>query len=89
MVIRRILYRMNKLQLLEQSLQLDRHDRLALAYDLLDSVLNDPEVTPLTHGQRVELRARLAYHRAHPEEAGVTLHEIRRCLFGDDGAAAG
>ena len=35
---------------------------------------------PLDEAQRDELRARLTHHRAHPDEPGVTLDEIRRKL---------
>ena len=35
----------------------------------------------LSDAQRDELRARLAHHRAHPDEPGVTLDDIRRKLI--------
>ncbi len=43
--------------------------------------LPDEDVPPVTEAQRRELRARLAHHRAHPDEAGATLEEIRRKLL--------
>lgn len=51
----------------------DEHERLELAYGLLDSVLHDAAAPELSDAQRDELRARLAHHRAHPDEPGVTL----------------
>lgn len=41
---------------------------------------NDAAVSKLNGAQRKELRARLAHHRAHPDEPGVTLDDIRRRL---------
>lgn len=36
---------------------------------------------PLTEAQRAELRARLAHHRAHPGEPGVTMQELKAKLL--------
>jgi putative addiction module component (TIGR02574 family) len=46
--------------------------------------MNKPAATApaLSDAQRAELRARLAHHRAHPEEPVVTLDDIRRRLTG-------
>lgn len=74
---------MNKAVLLEELEHLDPRERLEVAYGLLDSVLHDQAAPPLTDAQRGELRERLAHHRAHPDEPGVTLAEIRRKLIGD------
>jgi len=73
---------MNKAVLLGELEQLDPRERLELAYGLLDSVLHDADAPPLSDAQRDELRARLAHHRAHPDEPGVTLDDIRRKLIG-------
>lgn len=43
--------------------------------------LPDEDVPPVTEAQMRELRARLAHHRAHPDEPKVTLEEIRRKLL--------
>jgi putative addiction module component (TIGR02574 family) len=72
--------RMNKPTLLHELEQLTSHERLELTYGLLDSVLHDAGAPALGDAQRQELRARLAHHRAHPDEAGVTLDDIRRKL---------
>lgn len=71
---------MSKQALLEELEQLSPHERLELAYDLLDSVLHDAAAPATTDKQRDELRARLARHRAKPDEDGVTLDDIRRKL---------
>jgi putative addiction module component (TIGR02574 family) len=73
---------MTKAALLKELEQLSRHERLELAYGLLDSVLHDAAAPELSDAQRNELRVRLAHHRAHPDEPGVTLDEIRRKLVG-------
>ena len=69
---------MNKAALLDELQQLTSHERLELAYSLLDSVLHDAAAP--SEAQRRELGARLAHHRAHPDEPGLTLDEIRRKL---------
>lgn len=74
---------MNKAVLLEELEHLDPRERLEVAYGLLDSVLHDQDAPPLSDAQRDALRERLAHHRAHPDEPGVTLAEIRRKLLGD------
>ena len=78
---KRTLLSMNKAALLDELEQLTSRERLELAYGLLDSVLHDATAPPLSDTQRQELRARLAHHRAHPDEAGVTLDDIRRKLI--------
>jgi putative addiction module component (TIGR02574 family) len=71
---------MTKAALLEELEQLSAHERLELAHGLLDSVLYGAAAPELSDAQRDELRARLAHHRAHPDEPGVTLDDIRRKL---------
>lgn len=71
---------MNKAALLDELQQLTSHERLELAYGLLDSVLHDAAAPVPSAAQRRELGARLAHHRAQPDEPGVTLDEIRRKL---------
>ena len=72
---------MTKAALLKELEQLTSQERLELAYGLLDSVLHDASAPPLSDAQRQELRNRLAHHRANPDEAGVTLDDIRRRLI--------
>lgn len=63
--------------LYEEIVKLDAATRLQLAQDLLDSVVSETFATALTPEQRTELRARLAHHRAHPDEPTFTLAEIK------------
>ena len=72
---------MTKAALLKELEQLTSHERLELAYGLLDSVLHDAAAPNLSDGQRRELRERLDHHRANPDEPGVTLDDIRRKLI--------
>jgi putative addiction module component (TIGR02574 family) len=58
--------------------KLDADERLRLAYDLLDSVAQAEIARPITDAQRQELRRRLADYRAKPDEAVMTLADIRR-----------
>ena len=66
--------------LYDEITKLDAATRFQLAQDLLDSVASETFAAPLTEEQRAELRARLAHHRLHPDEAGVTLAEIKAKL---------
>lgn len=61
----------------DEIVKLDAATRLQLAQDLLDSVASETFSPPVTDEQRVELRARLAHHRAHPDEATVSLADIK------------
>jgi putative addiction module component (TIGR02574 family) len=72
---------MDKAALLEELKKLTSRERLELAHGLLDSVLHDATAPEVSDTQRQELRARLAHHRAHPGEPGVTLDDIRRKLL--------
>ena len=58
-------------------------ERLRLAYDLLDSVVQAETTAPVTEAQRAEFRRRLDDYRANPAEPVVTLADIRR-EFGAD-----
>ena len=66
--------------LYDQIVKLDAATRLQLAQDLLDSVASETFSPPVGGDQRVELRARLAYHRTHPDDATVSLADIKRKL---------
>ncbi|WP_422011094.1 addiction module protein [Reyranella sp.] len=68
---------MNKVLMAELE-KLDANERLRLAYDLLDSVAQTEAARPITDAQRQELRRRLADYRANPDEAVMTLADIRR-----------
>ena len=66
--------------LYDEITKLDAASRLQLAQDLLDSVASETFAPPVTDEQRAELRARLAHHRAHPEEETVSLANIKAKL---------
>jgi putative addiction module component (TIGR02574 family) len=66
--------------LYDEIVKLDAATRLQLAQDLLDSVASEAFSPPVTDEQRVELRARLAHHQAHPEEETVSLADIKAKL---------
>ena len=66
--------------LYDEIVKLDPAARLQLAQDILDSVASEAFSPPVTEDQRVELRARLAHHRAHPEEETVSLADIKAKL---------
>lgn len=66
--------------LYDEIVKLDAATRFQLAQDLLDSVASETFAGPPTEEQRTELRARLSHHRAHPEEACVSLAEIKAKL---------
>ena len=68
---------MNKVLMAELE-KLDADERLRLAYDLLDSVAQTEVARPITETQRQELRRRLAHYQANPDEAVMTLADIRR-----------
>jgi putative addiction module component (TIGR02574 family) len=73
---------MNKALMAELE-KLGPDERLRLAYDLLDSVVQAESTAPVTEVQRAELRRRLDDYRANPTEPLVTLADIRR-EFGAD-----
>lgn len=66
--------------LYDEIIKLDAATRFQLAQDLLDSVASETFAAPLTEVQRLELRTRLAHHRLHPDEPGVTLADIKSKL---------
>lgn len=61
----------------DEIVKVDAATRLQLAQDLLDSVASEAFATSLTPEHRAELRARLAHHQSHPDEATLTLTEIK------------
>jgi putative addiction module component (TIGR02574 family) len=73
---------MTNAALLDELARLTSRERLELAYSLLDSVLHEQAVPPISDAQKHELRERLAHHRAHPNDSVVTLEDIRRKLVG-------
>lgn len=67
---------------LQQALEhLSIADKRALGEALIDSAQSEALAPLITDAQRTELRARLAYHRAHPEEPGMTLAQLKTKLI--------
>lgn len=69
---------------LQQALEtLSIADKRALGEALIDSAESEAFAPLITDAQRVELRARLAHHRAHPDEPGMTLAQLKAKLISD------
>ena len=60
--------------------QLSAAEKRALGEALIGSAESEASAPLLSDAQRAELRARLAYHRAHPDEPGVTFEELKATL---------
>jgi putative addiction module component (TIGR02574 family) len=56
-------------------------EKYALGEALIDGAETQALSLPLTDGQRLELQRRLAHHRAHPHEPGVTLFHLAEQLL--------
>jgi putative addiction module component (TIGR02574 family) len=70
---------MSARQLLEEARALSVAERIELVADIWDSISETSE-PPVTEAQRNELRRRIAYYDAHPEERGISLAEIKAKL---------
>jgi putative addiction module component (TIGR02574 family) len=63
--------------------EMPAHERLALAQEIIASVIAEDAPVPLTEAQLQEIERRVADHEAHPEDAipGEIVHrEIRARL---------
>jgi putative addiction module component (TIGR02574 family) len=56
-------------------------ERRALGEALIVSAESEASAPLITEAQRAELRARLAYHRANPDEPGVTVAQLKAKLL--------
>jgi putative addiction module component (TIGR02574 family) len=65
--------------LLEKARALSVGERIELVADIWDSI-NETSEPPVTEAQRDELRRRIAYYDAHPDERGISLAEIKAKL---------
>jgi toxin ParE1/3/4 len=70
---------MSARQLLEEARALSVAERIELVADIWDTISETSE-PPVTEAQRNELRRRIAYYDAHPEERGISLAEIKAKL---------
>jgi len=64
-------------RLYEELEQLSAAEKRALGEALIVSADSETGAMALSEAQRAELRARLAYHRANPGEAGVTFAQLK------------
>jgi putative addiction module component (TIGR02574 family) len=69
-------------QIAEELTHLSPAEKRELGEALIASADAEAGAGPVTQAQRNELRARLAHHRAHPEETGVTMQELKARLLG-------
>ena len=65
----------------QQLQDLTSAEKYALGEALIDGAETQALSLPMTDGQRLELQRRLAHHRAHPHEAGVTLSQLTEQLL--------
>ena len=61
--------------------RLDVDERVLLAYEIWDSVVEEVERSPLTDAQRQDLRRRLEAYRDNPK-AGSPWEEVKARLLG-------
>jgi putative addiction module component (TIGR02574 family) len=59
--------------------ELSAAERVELAEDLWDSIVDSPDALPLTDAQKVELDARLTAHASEPDQ-GSPWPEVRERL---------
>lgn len=65
----------------QQLQHLTSAEKYALGEALIDGAETQALSLPMTDGQRLELQRRLAHHRAHPHEPGVTLSQLTEQLL--------
>lgn len=56
-------------------------EKRALGEALIVSAESEASAPLITEAQRAELRERLAYHRAHPDEPGMTVAQLKAKLL--------
>jgi putative addiction module component (TIGR02574 family) len=56
-------------------------EKRSLGEALIDSAESEASAPLITDAQRAELRSRLAYHRANPDEPGVTFSQLKTKLL--------
>lgn len=67
--------------LIEQLEHLSIAEKRLLGEALIDSAESEASAPLVTDSQRTELRSRLAYHRANPDETGVTFSQLKAKLL--------
>lgn len=61
--------------------ELSAAEKQLLGEALIMSANSDIAATPVTQAQYAELRARLAEHRANPQEAGVSFEQLKTTIL--------
>lgn len=56
-------------------------EKRSLGEALIGSAESEASAPLITDAQRTELRSRLAYHRANPDESGVTFSQLKTKLM--------
>lgn len=70
-----------KAHVADELLELSPAQKRELAEALIASAEAEQAGADLSEAQRAELRARLAHHRAHPDEAGLSFQELKARLL--------
>lgn len=70
-----------KAQIVEELIDLSPAEKRELAEALIASADSESSAPAVSEAQRAELRARLAHHRAHPNEPGITFQELKAKLL--------
>ena len=52
-------------------------EKRSLGEALIISAASEAAASPITETQRTELRSRLAFHRANPDEPGMTFSQLK------------
>ena len=60
-------------------------EKRSLGEALIVSADSEASAPLITEAQRSELRSRLAYHRANPDEPGITLLQLKAKLLASAG----
>ncbi|MDP2784217.1 MAG: addiction module protein, partial [Sulfurimicrobium sp.] len=80
LIFRATLTNMNA-HLYEELEHLSIAERRSLGEALIVSAESEASASLITEAQRTELRSRLAYHRANPDEPGVTFSQLKAKLL--------
>lgn len=71
-----------KNQLIKELAELNVAEKRSLGEALISSAENEAFSPPISEAQALELRSRLAYHRANLAEPGVSFQQLKANLLG-------
>ena len=69
-------------RLYQELQQLSAAEKLSLGEALILSADSEMSIPELMDAHRAELRARLAHHRAHPDESAISFTQLRAKILG-------